>query len=110
MATNLSLQQPDKGKGLEALTYLRTSFDAGEGDGSDHASHLADLHKSVIEPRSDISENDCRKQYDHMMTATAAIERTGNPKPAEATLIAMFDNSMPTHMLSSGSSLPTIQI
>ena len=85
-----------KGKGLEALTYLRTSFDAGEGDGSDHASHLADLHKSVIEPRSDISENDCRKQYDHMMTATAAIERTGNPKPAEATLIAMFDNSMPT--------------
>ena len=48
-----------KGKGLEALTYLRTSFDAGEGDGSDHASHLADLHKSVIEPRSDISENDC---------------------------------------------------
>ena len=85
-----------KGKGLEALTYLRTSFDAGEGDGSDHASHLADLHKSVIEPRSDISENDCRKQYDHMMTAVAAIERTGNPKPAEATLIAMFDNSMPT--------------
>jgi len=34
-------------------------------------------------------------QYNHQMTSKAAIQRTGNTAPDEATLKAMFDNSLP---------------
>ena len=90
-----SLYNNHSGNGLDALQYLRTTFDAGSGSGSDHAFHLKRIGESVIEPRREISEDDLRKQYDMQMTAKAAIIRTGKAAPDDATLIAMFDNALP---------------
>ena len=90
-----SLYNSHSGNGLDALQYLRTTFDAGDGSGSDHAFHLKRIGESVIEPRREICEDDLRKQYDMQMTAKAAIIRTGKAAPDDATLIAMFDNALP---------------
>ena len=90
-----SLYNSHSGNGLDALQYLRTTFDAGDGSGSDHAFHLKRIGESVIEPRREICEDDLRKQYDKQMTAKAAIIRTGKAAPDDATLIAMFDNALP---------------
>ena len=56
-----SLYNNHSGNGLDALQYLRTTFDAGSGSGSDHAFHLKRIGESVIEPRREISEDDLRK-------------------------------------------------
>ena len=57
--------------------------------------HLERLTRSVIEPRREIDEKDLQSQYDWIMTCKAAIERTKAAVPAEATLIAFFDNALP---------------
>jgi hypothetical protein len=67
---------------------LRKAFDANAGDGGDHAAHLARLQSRTIDARSDISEADLRRQFDMMMSESAAIQRTGNAPPSDATLVA----------------------
>ena len=79
--------------GYAALESLRNQFDAV--DANDHAAHMARLQGRYIDGKSDISENDLRRQYDTMMTAAAGIQRTGNAVPNQAALIAIFDNSLP---------------
>jgi hypothetical protein len=59
--------------GLRALESLRNSFDANNGDGGDHAAHLAKLQSRTIDGRCDVSEDDLRKNFDMMMTQVAAI-------------------------------------
>jgi hypothetical protein len=81
--------------GLKALESLRNSFDANNGDGGDHAAHLAKLQSRTIDGRCDVSEDDLRKHFDMMMTQVAAIQRTGNASVSEATLIAFYDNALP---------------
>ena len=81
--------------GVAAIEYLRTAFDANSGDGGDHAAHLARLQSRTIDARSDISESDLRRQFDMMMSESAAITRTGNSPPSDATMIAFYDNSLP---------------
>ena len=81
--------------GVAAIEYLRTAFDANSGDGGDHAAHLARLQSRTIDARSDISESDLRRQFDMMMSESAAITRTGNTPPSDATMIAFYDNSLP---------------
>ena len=88
-----SVYNTHRNDGLAAVTYLRRSFDSN--DVMDHATQLSRLQASYIDTRNDISEDDLRYQYDAMMTAVAAIGRTGVPAPADATLMAMFDNSLP---------------
>ena len=90
-----SLYHDFSGDGAAALNHLRATFDAARGDGSDHAVHLKRIGESVIESRRDLNEEDLRKQYNMMMTAKAAIQRTNNAAPDEATLKAMFDNALP---------------
>ena len=90
-----SLYHDFSGDGAGALNHLRATFDAARGDGSDHAVHLKRIGESVIESRRDLNEEDLRKQYNMMMTAKAAIQRTNNAAPDEATLKAMFDNALP---------------
>jgi hypothetical protein len=70
-------------------------FDANSGDGGDHAAHLAKLQSRSIDARSDISEADLRRQFDMMMSEAAAIQRTGNSPPSDATMIAFYDNALP---------------
>ena len=88
-----SLYNAHRNDGLAAALYLRAAFDANNT--ADHAAQLARLQGSYIESRNDLSVDDLRLQYDSMMTATAAIRRTGAAPPADATLKAMFDNSLP---------------
>ena len=90
-----SIFNTHRNDGLKALEMLRNSFDANSGDGGDHAAHLAKLQARTINERCDVSEDDLRKHFDMMMTQVAAIQRTGNASPAEATLIAFYDNALP---------------
>ena len=90
-----SIFNTHRNDGLKALEMLRNSFDANNGDGGDHAAHLAKLQARTINERCDVSEDDLRKHFDMMMTQVAAIQRTGNASPAEATLIAFYDNALP---------------
>ena len=50
------------GDGQAAITYLQSTFDAGEGKGNDHAYHLERLTRSVIEPRREIDEKDLQSR------------------------------------------------
>ena len=73
-----SLYNSHSGNGLDALQYLRTTFDAGDGSGSDHAFHLKRIGESVIEPRREICEDDLRS------TAAAAAAARPYASVAEA--------------------------
>jgi hypothetical protein len=53
------------------------------------------LQSRTIDARSDISEADLRRQFDMMMSESAAIQRTGNAPPSDATMIAFYDNALP---------------
>ena len=77
---------------MAAYNYLRDQFDAV--DANDLATHVARLQQRMIDPRADISENDLRLQYDHMMIACAGIRRCGAEPMTQGALIAMFDNSL----------------
>ena len=88
-----SLFNDHKNDGLAAVKFLRDSFDSK--DENDHAAQLARLQAHYIDPRNDMSEDDLRHQFDAMAVAKAGIIRAGGTAPADATLIAMFDNSLP---------------
>jgi hypothetical protein len=90
-----SLYNTHLNDGVAAIEYLRKAFDANVGDGGDHAAHLARLQSRTIDARSDISEADLRRQFDMMMSERAAIQRTGNAPPSDATMIAFYDNALP---------------
>jgi len=90
-----SLYNTHLNDGVAAIEYLRKAFDANAGDGGDHAAHLARLQSRTIDARSDISEADLRRQFDMMMSERAAIQRTGNAPPSDATMIAFYDNALP---------------
>jgi hypothetical protein len=90
-----SLYNSHLNDGVAAIEFLRKAFDANSGDGGDHAAHLAKLQSRSIDARSDISEADLRRQFDMMMSESAAIQRTGNSPPSEATMIAFYDNALP---------------
>ncbi|MBM4098126.1 MAG: DDE-type integrase/transposase/recombinase, partial [Planctomycetes bacterium] len=90
-----SLYNTHLNDGVAAIEYLRKAFDANVGDGGDHAAHLARLQSRTIDARSDISEADLRRQFDMMMSESAAIQRTGNAPPSDATMIAFYDNALP---------------
>ncbi|KOO35552.1 hypothetical protein Ctob_016170, partial [Chrysochromulina tobinii] len=90
-----SLYNTHLNDGVAAIEYLRKAFDANAGDGGDHAAHLARLQSRTIDARSDISEADLRRQFDMMMSESAAIQRTGNAPPSDATMIAFYDNALP---------------
>ena len=88
-----SIFHDHRNNGISALEYLHRTFDAN--DANDNAAHVARLHVHHIDPKSDLSEDNLRLQYDSMMLARAGILRTGNTPPDDNTLIAMFDNSLP---------------
>ena len=67
-----SLYNSHLNDGIAAIEYLRTAFDANSGDGGDHAAHLSRLQSRTIDARSDISESDLRRQFDMMMSESAA--------------------------------------
>ena len=90
-----SIYNSHRNDGQGAVQYLRTAYDARGGDSGDHAAQLAKLQMRYIDARNTLNADDVRKQFDAMMTAVAAIERTGNPRPNDATLIAMYENSLP---------------
>ena len=68
MAAHLSFQLPFWRR-TGCYYLLKSTFDAGEGKGDDHAYHLERLTRSVIEPRREIDEKDLQSQYDWIMTA-----------------------------------------
>ena len=82
-----SLYNSHLNDGVAAIEYLREAFDADSGDGGDHAAHLAKLQSRTIDARSDSSEADLHRQFDMMMSKSAAIQRTGNSPLSEATMI-----------------------
>ena len=90
-----SVYNSARNDGVASITYLRNAFDANAGDGGDHAAHLAKLQARTIDARSDVSEADLRKHFDMMVSEAAAISRTGNTPPSDATLIAFYDNALP---------------
>ena len=89
--TSAFLDRARRSRGI----LLSVSFDANSGDAADHAAHLAKLQSRIIDARADINEDDLRRQFDMMMTERAAIERTGNNPPEDATMIAFYDNALP---------------
>jgi transposase InsO family protein len=90
-----SLYNTHQNDGVAAIKYLRGAFDANHDDGGDHATHLSRLQTRLIDARADISESDLRRQYDMMMSESAAIRRTGHAAPDEPTMIAFYDSSLP---------------
>ena len=90
-----SVYNSHRNDGLGTVKYLRAAFDARGGDSGDHAAQLAKLQLRYIDGRNTLSTDDVRKQFDAMMTAVSAIERTGNPRPNDLTLIAMYESSLP---------------
>ena len=90
-----SVYNSARNDGVASIEYLRNAFDANAGDGGDHAAHLAKLQARTIDGRSDVSEADLRKHFDMMVSEAAAIRRTGNEPPSEATMIAFYDNALP---------------
>ena len=88
-----SVYNSHRNDGVAAVVFLRSEFDAiSEGD---YATQLAALQRSVIDPRADLSDADLRSQYDHIMTACAAMERTNHARPDASLLKAILDNSLP---------------
>ena len=90
-----SVYNAHRNDGLGTVKYLRAAFDARGGDSGDHAAQLAKLQLRYIDGRNTLNTDDVRKQFDAMMTAVSAIERTGNPRPNDLTLIAMYESSLP---------------
>ena len=89
-----SVYNSHRNDGVAAVDFLRAEFDAiSEGD---YATQLAALQRSVIDPRADLSDADLRAQYDHIMTACSAMQRTGHARPDDSLLKALLDNSLPT--------------
>ena len=84
MPTSLrsTLYNDYKNDGAAAMHYLRSAFDSN--DSNDYAAQLANLQKSKIDPKHDLSEDDVREQYTRMTTAIQAIRRTGQPPPDDA--------------------------
>ena len=88
-----SLHTSHFGNGVGALNTLRDQFDAH--DKNDLAATIGQIHKSHIDAKAAISENDLRLQFDQMMVANNAIERAGGTPFEDPVLIAMFDNALP---------------
>ena len=88
-----SIYNDYRNNGYQALEHLRASFDVV--DANDHAACISRLQTSYIDPRNDLREDDLRIQFDSMQVALAGIVRAGQAPPADATLKAMFDNSLP---------------
>ena len=88
-----SVYNGHRNDGCSAIRFLRGEFDAvTEGD---YTHQLKVIQQSVIDPRADLNDADLRAQHDHIMTACAAIERTGHDRPPVAALKAMMDNALP---------------
>ena len=91
LRTSLYNAHTDDGRG--AVIHLQDSFDIN--DANDHAACISRLQQAYIDSSRDINEEDLRLQFDSMQTAVAGIRRSSHAPPPEATLQAMFDNSLP---------------
>ena len=92
--TDLTCDTHDTLTSTDKIHLLNNAFDDATSEG-DHATQLARLQTSYIDTRADLNEDHLRLQYDTMQTCAAAITRMSKPRPDDATLIAMFDNSLP---------------
>lgn len=88
-----SLHLAHAGHGIKAITYIKQKY--GAHSTGDRAEAIARLQRSVIDPRSKISEDDVTRQFTAMSMAVNDIIATGGSKIDDATLISMLENALP---------------